>query len=196
MFFKKILLLLALFSTIIFADGVKLIEQNVTKYKDSNWSFYASGTTGSGFYFWKSTNDRYMFKYLHINTFLTSNIVSTCCGGLKGELTTQEIVKLKEIIAEIKKLKTSKHQITTMIHALYLRTFIERKEKDIKKYDIDFMKENRENIMVEFYDFFNTLKGKKSTPCPSWGSTIPIRDSKSKNVQCNSSDTLPFFEKK
>ena len=197
MFFKKLCLLFTLLLlTIVFANSVKLIEfqkQNIAKYEDSNWSFYASAMSGAGFYFWKNENDKYMFKYLNINTFLTSDILSSCCGGLEGVLSIEEVVKLKEIIDKMKKLKTSKPQVTTMIHALYLRTFIEKNGKDIKEYNIDFLKENREKILIDFFNFFNTFRGKKSTPCPSWESTIPIRNSETKMVECDTGSILPFI---
>jgi hypothetical protein len=194
MLLKKIFLLITLISTSVFSDSVKLIDASKTfNDKNSTWSFSASVRAGAGFYFWKDEHNNYIFKYQNINKLLTSTITSKCCAGLKGKMKREEVDKLQEIIAKIKKLKTSDIQITTMIHSYYLRTFTEKNGKDMKKYHIDFLDSNKTNLLIEFYTFFNTFKGKIASPCPSWGSKISIRNSRDKDFQCKQDDIAPFI---
>jgi hypothetical protein len=148
------------------------------RYIKSNWGFSAPAPKYAHFYFWKDKNNKYFFQYLNINVLLSSAGITAnpnCYAGLKGELNKEEIKRLKEIINKIKNIKNGEKKSTTPIMATkYI--FKEKNGKDIKKYYIDFYSlENGDELLNEFYTFFNKFRGKSISPCPSWTIKVSTR---------------------
>ena len=181
-----------IFIVLLLLVNLYAIPSHVDKnYKMADWNFYVSGVDsygGEGFYFWRN-GDKYYFQYVNFNYKTTSTGIClknskfsfrsvNTYEPLKGQMTKDEIRKLKNFISKIDDFKECKgRKNSKRVMGRDGIIYFSYKNGNKKQSDKFYYKEDKLcNEKIEnLYRDLKPFQGKKGENCQTWSDIIPIR---------------------